>query len=191
MREDIVLYFGVFGLMALSNAIVPVLPLIAAGPAVQGIIYSAYFLGALVSTLPTGLLCDRFGETFFIRSGLLLTVLSGIFLLMASSSPFSLVIARVIEGIGAGLLVASALSWLNRQPDHQKMTGYFMALLNAGLVIGLIGGGGVASIVGVPDAGLMLFLILTAIPFLASLLPGGAKGSVLRSGRNMRESPDR
>ena len=40
--------------MALSNAIVPVLPSYAEGSALQGVIYSAYFLGAFVTTFLAG-----------------------------------------------------------------------------------------------------------------------------------------
>ena len=51
MRTRLSLFFGIFAVMALSNAIVPVLPHYAGESAVQGAIYAAYFLGAFVTTL--------------------------------------------------------------------------------------------------------------------------------------------
>jgi MFS family permease len=62
MRTRFTLFFGVFAVMALSNAIVPVLPSFAGSSALQGAIYAAYFLGAFISTLPSGILSDRIGR---------------------------------------------------------------------------------------------------------------------------------
>lgn len=64
--------------MALSNAIVPVLPEYASGmPALQGIIFSAYFFGAFLMVIPAGVLGDRYGRAHFITAGLVLTLVSG------------------------------------------------------------------------------------------------------------------
>ena len=62
MRERLPIYLGIFGVMALSNAIVPVLPAFAMGAALQGSVYAAYFLGAFLTVIPGGLLSDRAGE---------------------------------------------------------------------------------------------------------------------------------
>ena len=48
--------------MALSNAVVPVLPDFAEGAALQGVVYSAYFLGAFLTVLPAGIASDRIGS---------------------------------------------------------------------------------------------------------------------------------
>ena len=56
MRTEVTLFFGIFTVMALSNAIVPVLPSFSNTSSWQGAIYSAYFLGAVLSTLPSGIL---------------------------------------------------------------------------------------------------------------------------------------
>ena len=169
MRERLPLCLGVFAVMALSNAIVPVLPLYGEGTIAQGTIYSAYFLGAFLLVLPSGVLSDRIGEIPVIIAGLILTTATGILLPMFDSgiAVFSI---RLAEGFGAGLFVPAALSLLNSRPDHEKMSGYFMAMLNIGLVAGLVGTGWLVQISGMQDAGIMAFTAISAIPLVLSFV---------------------
>lgn len=168
MKNHIPPILGVFAVMALSNAIVPVLPAFGEGAALQGIIFSAYFFGALVTVFPAGVASDRIGSRLLIRTGLAITVLSGIVILV-SASPLILILARVVEGVGAGLLIASAMSLLNADPDHTRLSGFFMASLNAGLLAGLAGAGWIVSVLGDPRSGLALFTIISGVAFLLSL----------------------
>jgi len=156
-----------FAVMALSNAIVPVLPAYADSSAVQAAIYSAYFLGAFVSTLPAGVLSDRYGRGPVIRAGLGITVTSGI-LLSVLVLPVPVIVARIAEGIGAGFFVTGAMSYVNSHPDHEKMSGYLMASLNGGLVIGLVSAGWLAAQIPNPATGILLFSVLAIIPSAAS-----------------------
>ena len=142
----LVVCLGVFCVMALSNAIVPVLPAFATGSAWEGAIYAAYFLGAFISTLPGGFLSDRYGRTPVIRTGLMLTVISGI-LLYYTSGPLPVITLRLLEGLGAGLFIAAGMSYVNSQPDHTRMSGYYLAMLNIGLVSGLVASGWLAGTV--------------------------------------------
>ena len=168
MRDLINLSFGVFAVMALSNAIVPVLPGYASGTALQGEIYSAYFLGAFVLTLPSGILADRWGSKLLSDAGLFLTCIAGIMLI--SSSMFTVVLsARLIEGIGAGMFVAAALTYVNRQPGHQKMSGWFLASMNIGLIAGLVLSGWLASLSGYKSAGLLLFSAMALVSLVISI----------------------
>jgi MFS family permease len=167
MRTRLTLFFGVFVVMALSNAIVPVLPSFADSSSLQGAIYAAYFLGAVVSTLPAGILSDRFGRIPLIRLGLIITVISGL-LLVSVSAPFPVLGIRFLEGIGAGCFVAAAMSLVNSLPGHERMSGYFMACLNAGLVAGLIAAGWMGAFFRVPALGIMVFSGLAVIPALAA-----------------------
>jgi MFS family permease len=166
MRKSLPLLIAVFVVMALSNAIIPVLPSFAEeSTALQGAIFSAYFFGALVTVLPAGIFSDRFGRVLFIRSGLALTGLSGIFILSAGD-PYAIVGSRLLEGIGAGLFIPAAMSWVNSQEDHEQLSGYFMAVLNLGLVIGLAGGGWFADLTGTVRGGILLFTVFAVIAFL-------------------------
>jgi MFS family permease len=169
MRALITLYLGIFSVMALSNAIVPDLTSYASGTALQGQIYSAYFLGAFLLTLPVGILSDRWGQIYFIRAGLLLTIVSGVFLLV-DSSVFITIFARLIEGVGAGLFIASAMSYVNSRPDHTRSSGLFLALLNIGLIVGLILSGLAIRALGYRSAGVMIFLVVSIFPFVISIL---------------------
>ena len=168
MRTRLTLFFGIFAVMALSNAIVPVLPSYAGTSAIQAAIYSAYFLGAFVSTLPAGILSDRYGRVPVIRTGLAVTVASGL-LLSVLVSPIPVIVTRIMEGVGAGFFVAAAMSYVNSLPDHEKMSGYFMASLNAGLVIGLVFAGWLAVNLQNPSAGIMVFTGLSMIPAVAGI----------------------
>lgn len=136
MRGRLIACLGIFTVMALSNAIVPLLPAYGYKLSLQGAIYAAYFFGAFALTLPSGILADRFGRIAIMRSGLFITVPSGI-LLCISSDPIIVVAGRLLEGFGAGLFVAAAMAYVNSLPEHEAMSGYYLASLNAGLVLGL------------------------------------------------------
>ena len=167
MRIPFTLFFGVLVVMALSNAIVPVLPAYGDSSTIQGAIYSAYFLGALISTLPGGILSDRFGRITLMKLGLAVTVASGLFLAF-TSEPVPVLAARFIEGIGAGFFIAAGMSWVNSRAGHERMSGYFMALLNAGLVLGLVCSGWLSAMLRFPAAGVLAFAALAVIPAIVS-----------------------
>lgn len=165
MRKSVPLIIAIFVVMALSNAIIPVLPTFAEGStAFQGAIFAAYFFGALVTVLPAGIYSDRWGRILFIKTGIALTVLAGI-LISLVTEPFAVLAARLFEGIGAGLFIPAAMSWVNSQEDHERLSGNFMASLNLGLVIGLFGGGLFADLMGTVRGGILLFTIFAVLAF--------------------------
>jgi MFS family permease len=155
--------------MALSNAIVPVLPAFATTSSWSGAIYAAYFLGATISTLPSGYLSDRYGRLAMMRTALIVTVLTGVILCVTTAAVPAL-LARFVEGIGAGLFIAPALSLVNAEENHARLSGYFMALMNGGLVLGLVIAGELAKLFSEPAAGIIFFTALTVIPAITSLL---------------------
>jgi len=155
--------------MALSNAIVPILPSYGEGPFFQSGIYAAYFLGAFATVIPAGMLSDRVGRLPVIRAGLFLTLIAGM-LILAFPSPFTVLGARALEGVGAGLFVAAAMALVNSQPDHESLSGIFMGALNAGLVAGLLATGSIDRAMGMETGGILLFTILSAVFLLSTLL---------------------
>ncbi|NVO66187.1 MFS transporter [Methanofollis tationis] len=174
MKQRLPLLLGVFVVMALSNAVVPVLPSLAEGTALQGAIYSAYFFGAMLTVIPAGILSDRIGRVPLLRAGLVLTLLSGA-LILAISDPVALPAIRAVEGVAAGLFVPAAMSWINLQPDHERMSGNFIAALNLGLVSGLVLSGWLTVPVGVLG-GVIVFTTFTAVPLLMTVFVGETAG---------------
>ena len=172
MRHYLPLFLGYFSIMALSNAIVPVLPFYAPDSSIHGLIYAGYFLGAFFITLPAGILTDRFGRIPFVRLGLAVSLASGIFLSVITD-PALVIAGRFIEGIGAGLFVAAAMAAVNADPDHVRLSGWLMASQNAGLVTGLAVAGWLTAYLGSPPAGITLFALLLAVPAVASFLVQG------------------
>lgn len=180
MKQRISLILGVFTVMALSNAVVPILPFFASeAPAVQGAIYSAYFFGAFLSVIPAGILGDRFGTKRCIQGGLLLTVATGAMIVLMPESPLVVIAARGLEGIGAGFFVASALSWVNVQKDSRMLSGYYFAALNIGLLSGLLITGWLAGFGA--TLGLVVFTVVSVVPLLLSF-------TLSEEGRDERET---
>ena len=168
MDERCALFAGIFSVMALSNAIVPVLTRYAPDSLWEGAIYAAYFFGAFVTTLPAGILSDRYGKVPVIRVGLVITAISGC-LLALISAPVPVILLRFLEGAGAGFFVAAAMAHVNSLPDHARMSGVFMAILNAGLVVGLILSGWLAVHFSFPASGIIVFSVITIVATIASL----------------------
>jgi predicted MFS family arabinose efflux permease len=88
---------------------------------------------------------------------------------------------RLLEGVGAGFFVAASMSYVNALPDHERMSGYYMASLNAGLVIGLVFAGWLAAHTPDPATGILVFAGLSIIPavagfFVRELSAGSVRG---------------
>ena len=181
MRERVPLYLGIFGVMALSNAIVPVLPSFGEGPALQSLVYSTYFLGAFLTVIPAGLLADREGRLPVVKAGLIMTVASGL-LIVAVRHPLLVLAGRGFEGVGAGLIIAAGMSWVNTRLDHERISGDFMASLNLGLVMGLLTSGWVAEASGNERAGILAFTLLCIVPTVLVFLAGESPSRLLSAG---------
>ena len=132
------LFLGAFATMALSNAVVPVLNSIASDPAIQGAVYSAYFLGAFLMVFPAGWMSDRVGRTPLVRAGLCGTLIAAAVLWLSYPDPTAAVLLRFAEGLFTGMFVSAAMAFVNSAADHRKLAGGFVALMNIGMVAGLV-----------------------------------------------------
>ena len=178
--KKLILYSSVFSIQGLSNAAIPVLPELAGGvgdSVVSNLLFSGYFVGALLALVPFGILADRIGNLKVIGFGVLLTALSGL-VISFSDSLWILVIARFLEGVGCGAFFPAAFSMLAGWKDSQRSLGEFNFLLNAGLAAGVFLSGMLAGL-GIKTAiGIFTLLASLSCIFLLSKI-----GELLSSGR--------
>lgn len=159
--------------MGLSDAVIPVIPeLVSLSQAPYGsfsssLLFSGYFLGALLTMLPFGILSDRYGNEKFIALGIFLTLISGIILLV-SNNFWILVVARFLEGSACGAFFPAAYSILSGFVQKKRYIGEFNFLLNAGLALGLIIAGFLADIN--IRGGIMVFTVMAAVLMIMSLI---------------------
>ncbi|WP_332881680.1 MFS transporter [Methanosarcina horonobensis] len=145
------IYVAVFAIMGLSNAVIPILPELAAlyhstyGEFASSLLFSGYFLGALATMLPFGILADRFGNLRLIGLGIVFTVISGL-IIFFSDNLWVLLISRFIEGSACGAFFPAAYSTLSRCKDPGRCMGEFTFLFNAGLASGALFSGLLADI---------------------------------------------
>ncbi|WP_410507629.1 MFS transporter [Methanosarcina hadiensis] len=145
------IYTAVFAIMGLSNAVIPILPELAAryhstyGEFASSLLFSGYFLGALVTMLPFGTLADRFGNLRLIGLGIIFTVISGL-VIFFSENLWVLVISRFIEGAACGAFFPAAYSTLSRCKEPARCLGEFTFLYNAALASGALVSGLLADV---------------------------------------------
>lgn len=159
-----VLLCGALMTMALSNAVVPVLNQIASDAVLQGAVYSAYFLGAFLMVVPAGWLSDKIGRRPLIRAGLAGTAAAAVLLWVTYPEPAAAVLLRCVEGVCTGMFVAAAMAQVNSAREHKRLSGEFVALMNIGMVAGLILSGWGAA--WHPYAGVVVFgagVVLAAV----------------------------
>lgn len=187
--KKLTLYSSVFALQGLSNAVIPVLPELAGGDsggvAVSSLLFSGYFVGALLALVPLGILADRAGNLKVIRFGMLLTALSG-FVITFSDIPLILGIFRFLEGVGCGAFFPAAFSILAEWEDSQQSLGEFNFLLNGGLAAGVFFAGVLAGF-GTKTA-IASFTFLTGLSCLLLLSKAGELLSPKRNGKKFTHS---
>ncbi len=136
-----ILYSSVFALQGLSNAVIPVLPELAgqdsSGSLASNLLFSGYFIGALLALVPFGILADRIGNGKVAGFGILLTFASGL-VISFSENIWVLGITRFAEGIACGAFFPAAFSMLSEWEDSKRSLGEFNFLLNAGLAAGVL-----------------------------------------------------
>jgi ACDE family multidrug resistance protein len=192
------IYIAVFAIMGLSNAVIPILPELAAryhstfGEPASSLLFSGYFLGALATMLPFGILADRFGNFRYIGLGIALTAISGL-IIFFSENLWVLLISRFIEGSACGAFFPAAFSTLSKCKDPGRRMGEFTFLFNAGLAAGALLSGLLADIFLKGAILIFTFIaLLSVIPFLyryrelISLKKAGNKPDLLSSSSSLK-----
>jgi MFS family permease len=174
MNPDRLLIYGAgFAIMGLSNAVIPILPELAtmdtrvSGGLASSLLFSAYFLGALATMLPFGILADRFGNLRFIGFGIILTAISGLTILL-SENLWILLASRFIEGSACGAFFPAAFATLSKCKDPGRYIGEFTFIFNAGLAAGALFSGLLAETY--LKGAILIFTLMTFI-LTTSLLP--------------------
>ncbi|AKB17693.1 MFS transporter [Methanosarcina sp. WWM596] len=170
--ERRLIYIAVFTIMGLSNTVIPILPELAAryhstfGEFASSLLFSGYFLGALATMLPFGILADRFGNLRLIGLGIILTAISGLIILF-SENLWVLILSRFMEGFACGAFFPAAFSTLSKCKDPGRYMGEFTFLFNAGLASGALVSGLLADIYLKGSILIFTFIaLLSVIPLL-------------------------
>ncbi|WP_397452678.1 MFS transporter [Pseudomonas sp. NA-150] len=179
-RKTLMTASGVCALIILDTNIVAVtLPSIArdlgAGFADIEWVVSAYMLAFAALLLPAGSIADRFGRKKTLLSGLLLFIVASVGCGIAPNIVF-LDIARAIKGVGAALLLTSALATIGHvfhdEVERAKAWAFWGGCMGIAMTAAPTLGGLIASYVGwrwiffinVPIGLLLVIVVLRNIP---------------------------
>jgi len=169
------IYVAVFAIMGLSNSVIPILPELAAryhstyGEFASSLLFSGYFMGALATMLPFGILSDRLGNLRLIGLGVIFTVISGL-IIFFSENLWILIISRFIEGAACGAFFPAAYSTLSSCKDPGRCLGEFTFFTNAALASGALFSGIFADIFLKGAVLIFTFIaLLSGIPLLYRL----------------------
>ncbi|WP_094228825.1 MFS transporter [Methanolobus psychrotolerans] len=149
-KKRLLIYSTVFLIMGLSNSVIPVLPEIAAGSFVSSgtlsytLLFSGYFIGALLTMIPFGFMADLYDNMKIIVLAIALTFFAGMILTLTGNI-YLLITARLIEGIACGAFFPPAYSILAGFHEKNQYIGEFNFLLNAGLAVGVLSSGFLAA----------------------------------------------
>jgi MFS family permease len=120
------------------------------GIALYGWVFSAFFLGSIVGIVAAGRDADRSGAARPFLAGLLFFA-AGLLAAGAAPSMFGLVVARFVQGIGAGAIPAIAYVAIGRAYPAALQARMFAVLSTAWVLPGILGpaiSGAVADLVG-------------------------------------------
>ncbi len=172
-KERILIYSTVFLIMGLSNSVIPVLPEIASLGNTSSatfeytLLFSGYFIGALLTMIPFGFLVDVYDKLKLILLAVLLTFTAGLILIFTNNI-YMLILARFVEGFACGAFFPAAYSILSGLRHRIRYIGEFNFLLSAGLAFGVLSSGFLAS--WSIKGGIILFTIIAAIILYFNLL---------------------
>lgn len=116
---------------------------LATGTAAIGWLVSGYLVLVAVLQLPAGRLGDELGHRRVLLAGTGLMAAASV---AAASSPTAapLVAARLLQGVAGALVVPNVLAVIRREVaegERDRSVGAFLAVMAAGSVLGVVGGG--------------------------------------------------
>ncbi|HEV7640047.1 MAG TPA: MFS transporter [Gaiellaceae bacterium] len=83
------------------------------------VVFAAYAFGVIASLFLAGHLSDRYGRRRLLLPALALSAVSAVVFLVWRDLP-GLLVARVISGLGVGLVTATAMAWLAELHGHHR-----------------------------------------------------------------------
>jgi MFS family permease len=83
------------------------------------VVFAAYAFGVVASLFFVGHLSDRYGRRQLLLPALALSALSAVLFLVWRDLP-GLLVARVISGLGVGMVTATAMAWLTELHAHHR-----------------------------------------------------------------------
>jgi MFS family permease len=165
---------------------------LAAGPAAQTWILSSMSVGLTAAMLLSGTLADRHGRRLMfltgsavLAAGSLLAVLSAT--VSGGLRPDAFIAGRIVEGVGAAAVVASALALLSeafpRPTERALASSVWGASLGAGIAVGPVGAA-IADQVG------HWWISYAGLGVLALALVGAGAVTLAESKSDLRQRPD-
>ncbi|ETA69473.1 arabinose efflux permease family protein [Methanolobus tindarius DSM 2278] len=172
-KQRFFIYSTVFLIMGLSNSVIPVLPEIATASSVESgtikytLLFSGYFIGALLTLIPFGFLADRYEHLKIIIFAISLTAISGT-ILTVTNNIHIMILARILEGSACGAFFPAAYAMLAEYQKKNQYLGEFNFLLNAGLAAGAVAAGFLAE--EFIKGAIILFTLLSLIVFIFGII---------------------
>ncbi|MGH7122893.1 MAG: MFS transporter [Stellaceae bacterium] len=152
-------------------AVVPLAQALSASPSAASWTVTAYALAVSLGLLPAGLLADRWGSLRVFRIGIAAFAAASLLCAGMWSMPL-LIGARVIQGLAAALIQATAPALIAGLSSSRQAAGYGWLSVGAGL--GVVLGPPVAGLLLSIDGWRLLFLINLPVAVAAYALATGA-----------------
>ena len=129
-------------------------------------VLTGYLITVAALLLLAGALADHFGRRRILFAGLLVMLVASLCCAAAPTAP-ALIAARLVQGVGATLVVPSSLALLNgtlRGPDRAKGIGVWAGISTLGTTLGPYGGGWLV------DHASWRYVFLLNLPLIAAAL---------------------
>lgn len=103
--------------------------------ATVGIIFFASAIGYMLSASASGFMLTRLGMRLFLLTGVSCSLV-GTALLVMHPPFFFIIMTRVLQGLGTGMMETGLNNYVAEQPDNTKLLNYLHAFFGVGSLIG-------------------------------------------------------